>query len=72
LSQRGTGQGFNIAPYIGAGVAIETSDDADVAFLLSGGVDVPLGNRFTLTGSVNAAFLDETDVGLMLGIGFNF
>ncbi|NJM69117.1 MAG: beta-Ig-H3/fasciclin [Scytonema sp. RU_4_4] len=72
LSQRGSGQGFNIAPYIGAGVAIETSDDADVAFLLSGGVDVPLGRRFTLTGSVNAAFLDDTDVGLMLGIGYNF
>ena len=72
LSQRGTGQGFNIAPYVGAGVAIETSDDANVGFLLSGGVDVPLARRFTLTGSVNAAFLDETDVGLMLGIGFNF
>ncbi|MGH7998559.1 MAG: fasciclin domain-containing protein [Brasilonema sp.] len=72
LTQRGTGQGFNIAPYIGAGVAIETSDDADVGFLLSGGVDVPLGRRFTLTGSVNAAFLEDTDVGLMLGIGYNF
>ncbi|MBW4632271.1 MAG: fasciclin domain-containing protein [Iphinoe sp. HA4291-MV1] len=72
LSQRGTGQGFNIAPYIGAGVAIETSDDADVAFLLSGGVDVPLTRRFTLTGSVNAAFLDDTDVGVMVGIGYNF
>ncbi|MUG92929.1 beta-Ig-H3/fasciclin [Scytonema sp. UIC 10036] len=63
---------FGIAPYIGAGVAIETSDDADVGFLLSGGVDVPLGRRFTLTGAVNAAFLDDTDVGIVLGIGYNF
>jgi uncharacterized surface protein with fasciclin (FAS1) repeats len=63
---------FGIAPYIGAGVAIETSDDADVGLLLSGGVDVPLGRRFTLTGAVHAAFLDETDVGLVLGIGYNF
>ncbi|MBD2448497.1 S-layer homology domain-containing protein [Nostoc sp. FACHB-152] len=65
-------QRFPISPYIGAGVAIETSDDADIALLLTGGVDVPLGNRFTLNGAVNAAFLDETDVGLMLGVGYNF
>jgi uncharacterized surface protein with fasciclin (FAS1) repeats len=66
------GQTFSISPYIGAGVAIETSDDADVGLLLTGGVDVPLGNRFTVTGSVNAAFLESTDVGLLLGIGYNF
>ncbi len=66
------GQTFTISPYIGAGVAIETSDDADVGLLLTGGVDVPLGNRFTVTGSVNAAFLESTDVGLLLGIGYNF
>lgn len=64
--------GFSIAPYIGAGVAIETSDDADVGLLLTGGLDVPLGTRFTLTGAVNAAFLDDTDVGLVIGIGYNF
>jgi uncharacterized surface protein with fasciclin (FAS1) repeats len=65
-------QRFPISPYIGAGVAIETSDDADIALLVTGGVDVPLGRRFTLNGAVNAAFLDETDVGLMLGVGYNF
>jgi uncharacterized surface protein with fasciclin (FAS1) repeats len=65
-------QTFSISPYIGAGVAIDTSDDADVGLLLTGGIDVPLGNRFTATGSVNAAFLDSTDVGLLLGIGYNF
>ncbi|MEC4812742.1 MAG: hypothetical protein SAK29_05630 [Scytonema sp. PMC 1069.18] len=61
-----------ISPYVGAGVAIETSDDADVGFLLSGGIDVPLNTNFTATAGVNAAFLDETDVGLMIGIGYNF
>jgi hypothetical protein len=40
--------------------------------LLTGGVDVPLGNRFTINGTVNAAFLDETDVGLLFGVGYNF
>jgi hypothetical protein len=61
-----------ISPYVGAGVAIETSDDADVGFLLSGGIDVPLNTNFTATAGVNAAFLDETDVGLMIGVGYNF
>ncbi|MEH1804342.1 MAG: hypothetical protein V7L28_03145, partial [Nostoc sp.] len=63
---------FALAPYIGAGVAIETSDDADVGLLLSGGVDVPLNTNLTATAGVNAAFLDETDVGLMIGVGYNF
>jgi hypothetical protein len=59
-------------PYIGAGIAIETSDDADVGLLLNGGLDVPLNESFTATAAVNAAFLDETDVGLMIGVGYNF
>jgi hypothetical protein len=63
---------FAIAPYIGAGVAIETSGDADVGLLLTGGVDVPLSANFTANAAVNAAFLDETDVGLVLGVGYNF
>lgn len=61
-----------IAPYVGAGVAIETSDDADIAFLLTGGVDVPISSRFTATAAVNAAFFDDIDVGLAIGIGYNF
>ncbi len=63
---------FPISPFLGAGVSIETSDDADVGLLLTGGVDVPLGSRFTVTGVVNASFLNETDVGLMIGVGYNF
>ncbi len=63
---------FSISPFIGAGVAIETSNDANIGLLLTGGVDVPLGSRFTLNGTVNAAFLDQTDVGLLFGVGYNF
>ncbi|HLO85191.1 MAG TPA: hypothetical protein VK203_09300, partial [Nostocaceae cyanobacterium] len=65
-------ENLSVAPYIGAGAAIETSDDAEVGFLLTGGVDVPLNNNLTATAGVNAAFLDETDVGLMIGVGYNF
>ncbi|MGF1936532.1 MAG: fasciclin domain-containing protein [Nostoc sp. ChiQUE02] len=63
---------FAISPFVGAGVAIEANLDTDIGLLLTGGVDVPVGSRFTVTGSVNAAFLDDTDVGLLLGVGFNF
>ncbi|BAZ09657.1 hypothetical protein NIES4071_14670 [Calothrix sp. NIES-4071] len=63
---------FAIAPFVGAGVAIETSEDADVGLLLTGGVDVPLSRNFTANATVNAAFLSETDVGLVLGVGYNF
>lgn len=65
-------ESLSVAPYVGAGVAIETSGDADVGLLLAGGVDVPLNTNFTATAGVNAAFLDETDVGLMIGVGYNF
>lgn len=63
---------FPVAPYIGGGIAIETSDDSDVGLLLTGGVDFPISPEFTATAAVNAAFLDETDVGLLLGVGYNF
>jgi uncharacterized surface protein with fasciclin (FAS1) repeats len=66
------GRRFPIAPFIGGGVAIDTTRDTDFAFLLTGGVDVPLGSRFTATGAVNAAFFNETSVGLTLGVGYNF
>ncbi|MCC5638826.1 S-layer homology domain-containing protein [Nostoc sp. CHAB 5844] len=63
---------FSVSPFVGAGVAIETSDDADVGLLLTGGLDIPLGDRFTLNGTASAAFLDDTDLGLLFGIGYNF
>lgn len=63
---------FAISPYIGAGVAIEANANTDVGLLLTGGVDLPVGSRFTVTGGVNAAFLDDTDVGLLFGVGYNF
>jgi hypothetical protein len=66
-------QTFSIAPYVGAGVGIATGDgDSDVGFLLTGGVDVPIGNQFTATAAVNANFRDNTDVGIWVGVGYNF
>ncbi len=61
-----------IAPYVGIGAAINTGDDSQVGFLASGGIDVPLNSQFTATAAVNAAFFDETDIGLLIGVGYNF
>jgi hypothetical protein len=63
---------FNVAPYVGGGAVISTGDDSDVGVLLTGGVDVPINSQFTATAGVNVGFVDETDVGVILGIGYNF
>ncbi|MGL5924377.1 hypothetical protein [Chroococcidiopsis sp.] len=61
-----------ISPYIGGGVAIASGDDSQTDFLLTGGVDFPLTNQFTATAGVNVAFFEETSIGLLLGVGYNF
>jgi len=77
-------QTFSIAPYVGAGVGIATGGDedddnggddddgSDVGLLLTAGVDVPLSPQFTATAAVNANFRDDTDVGIWVGVGYNF
>ncbi|OWY63891.1 hypothetical protein B7486_50395 [cyanobacterium TDX16] len=61
-----------ISPYIGGGVAIASGDNSQTDFLLTGGVDFPLTNQFTATAGVNVAFFEETSIGLLLGVGYNF
>jgi hypothetical protein len=61
-----------IAPYVGVGAAIKTGDNSEAAFLLSGGIDVPLTSQFTGTIGVNAGFFENTDIGLLVGVGYNF
>ncbi|NDJ23475.1 hypothetical protein GS682_17900 [Nostoc sp. B(2019)] len=63
---------LNVAPYIGGGIAVSTGRDSTVGALISGGVDVPLSTQITATGGVNVSFIDETDVGILLGVGYNF
>ena len=64
---------FNVAPYIGGGAIISTGDDSDVGVLLTGGIDVPINTQFTATAGVNVGFVDDdTDVGVMIGVGYNF
>ncbi len=63
---------YNIAPYVGAGAVISTGDNNNVGFLLTGGVDVPITTQLTATAGLNVGFVDGTDVGLVIGVGYNF
>ncbi len=60
------------APYAGAGVALSTGDNGHFGFLITGGVDVPLSRNFTATAGLNIGFLDGTQVGLLVGVGYTF
>ena len=61
-----------LAPYLGGGVAIATGDADDVGPLLTAGVDFGLTPQFTANVAVNVGFLDDTDIGLLIGVGYNF
>jgi hypothetical protein len=65
-----SGRGISIAPYIGVGAAVTTN--GEFGPLLTGGLDVPISSRLTATVGVNAAFLDDVDVGPFVGVGYNF
>lgn len=65
-------QRLPIAPYVGGGIAFSTGDNSEVGPMLTAGADLPITSRFTATAAVNAAFLDETDIGILVGIGYNF
>ncbi|MEC4887777.1 MAG: hypothetical protein SAL70_41665, partial [Scytonema sp. PMC 1070.18] len=63
---------IRFVPYIGGGAAISTDDDSDIGALVTGGIDVRISPQFTATAGLNVGFLDDTNVGLLLGIGYNF
>ncbi len=60
------------APFVGGGVVFSTDGDSNVGFLLSGGVDVPLSAQFVANASVNVGFLDDANVGVLVGVGYTF
>ncbi|WP_052672280.1 hypothetical protein [Aliterella atlantica] len=63
---------YSIAPYVGAGALISTGDNSDVGVLITGGIDVPITSQFTATAGVNVGFVGDTDVGILIGVGYNF
>jgi hypothetical protein len=64
-----------LVPYVGGGALISSRnflDDLIVRGLVTGGIDLPISRRFTATTSVNVGFADEPQVGVQIGVGFNF
>jgi hypothetical protein len=59
-----------IAPYIGGGATVSTR--GNVRPLLTGGLDVPISQRFTATFGINTSFGDDVDLGGFVGLGYNF
>ena len=58
-------------PFVGAGISAET-DDFNLNPEITAGIDLPINSLFTGTARVNANFDDETDIGLLFGVGMIF
>ena len=63
---------LRISPYLGGGLSLATGEDDTVGLLISGGLDIPLSPKFTANTAINIKFMDNTGVGLLLGVGYNF
>jgi hypothetical protein len=75
LPIRGKSGSVQVVPFVGGGVLMTSKynlSDLRIRGLVTGGVDVPLSRRFTATASVNAGFTSETNVGVQLGIAYNY
>ncbi|MEM6252808.1 MAG: hypothetical protein AAF821_07790 [Cyanobacteria bacterium P01_D01_bin.156] len=66
----GIGEQVTLVPFVGAGIGVEV-DDFEISPLVMAGVDVPINDLITGTARVNAAFDDETDIGVVLGVGID-
>jgi len=60
------------SPYLGGGVAITTGSNSTYGAMITGGIDIPWTSTFTVNVTANIAFLDTTDFGVLVGIGYNF
>ena len=63
---------LSIAPYVGGGAVLSTGRDGRLRPMVTGGVDAPISDNLTATAGVNVGFLRRTEVGLQLGLGYNF
>lgn len=59
-----------IFPFLGGGISADT-EDFNVDPTVTSGVDIPINSLITGTVRVNANFADDTDVGLVLGVGID-
>ncbi|MEX0270779.1 hypothetical protein AB3R30_16670 [Leptolyngbyaceae cyanobacterium UHCC 1019] len=61
-----------VAPFVGGGAVISTGSGSVVRGLVTGGIDVPISDQFTANAAANIGFFGKTEVGLRLGVGYNF
>lgn len=60
-------------PFLGAGLAVTSTDNNHLGFLVTGGVDYRISPQWTANSSLNVGFMsDTTDIGVILGIGYTF
>lgn len=69
-----TTQEIIVSPFLGGGVQFRNIDGLYISPLAVGGVDIPLNKSLTGTIRVEAAFPNtgNADVGVSIGIGYNF
>jgi len=61
-----------LAPYLGGGIAFKTSSGSTIGGLITAGVDIPISRTFTVNVAANLTFLNQTELGILLGIAYNF
>jgi hypothetical protein len=69
-----TTQEIVVSPFLGAGIQLRNIDGLYISPLAVGGVDIPLNKSLTGTIRLEAAFPNtgNTDMGISMGIGYNF
>jgi hypothetical protein len=64
-----------LVPFLGGGMLLRSKSnfqDINVRGLVTGGIDIPLSRSFTATTSVNVGLFEKAEVGVQLGVGYNF
>lgn len=64
--------GDSVTPYIGGGVVVTTGDNGQVAPMATVGLDVPIADAVGASISVDAGFLETTQVGASVGLSYSF
>ncbi|MBD2177998.1 hypothetical protein H6F42_13840 [Pseudanabaena sp. FACHB-1998] len=63
---------FKFSPYLGGGLAIDAGSNSSYGPLITAGVDIPLSSVFTINVAANLAFLNSANLGIVVGVGYNF
>jgi len=72
IRENNVAEPVGVYPYVGGGVLFSTREDDHIGAVVTGGLDFPFSRQFTATAAVNAGFKKFTEVGLVVGVGYNF